>query len=67
MEGVLCPIIVGRETELVALTELLGAAAAGHGRLASLLGDAGVGKSRLVRELAASSPVDRSPRRRRPP
>src|SRR5215475_4453168 len=39
----------------MALAGLLDAAAAGHGRLAALLGDAGVGKSRLVRELAAAA------------
>lgn len=55
MDGVLCPIVVGRATELVALAGLLDAAAAGHGRLAALLGDAGIGKSRLVRELAAAA------------
>jgi predicted ATPase len=51
VDGVLCPIVVGRDTELATLVELVGAAAAGSGRLVCLVGEAGVGKSRLVREL----------------
>jgi DNA-binding CsgD family transcriptional regulator len=53
VDGVLCPIVVGRDTELATLVELVGAAAAGRGRLVCLVGEAGVGKSRLVREVTA--------------
>jgi predicted ATPase len=49
--GVLCPDVVGRDTELTTLVELLDAAATGQGGLVCLVGDAGIGKSRLVREL----------------
>jgi DNA-binding CsgD family transcriptional regulator len=50
---VLCPVLVGREQEVSYLREALAEAAAGHGRTVLLAGEAGIGKSRLVREAAA--------------
>ena len=47
-----CPELVGRAPLLAALDEHLAAAAAGESRIVALTGEAGVGKSRLVRELA---------------
>ena len=44
---------VGREAELSFLAEALSAAMAGAGSVIEVLGDAGLGKSRLVRELIA--------------
>jgi class 3 adenylate cyclase len=41
---------VGRETELAALTQALERAGAGHGQVVAIVGEAGVGKSRLVYE-----------------
>jgi class 3 adenylate cyclase len=41
---------VGRQTELETLQHALGQAGAGHGQVVALVGDAGVGKSRLVYE-----------------
>jgi hypothetical protein len=41
---------VGREAELTALTQALVQAGAGHGQVVALVGEAGVGKSRLVYE-----------------
>jgi class 3 adenylate cyclase/tetratricopeptide (TPR) repeat protein len=41
---------VGREPELTALTQALERAGAGHGQVVALVGEAGVGKSRLVYE-----------------
>jgi class 3 adenylate cyclase/tetratricopeptide (TPR) repeat protein len=41
---------VGREQELAALTQALAQTSAGHGQVAALVGEAGVGKSRLVYE-----------------
>src|SRR5215831_19179865 len=41
---------VGREPELVALTRALAQAGSGHGQIVALVGEAGVGKSRLVYE-----------------
>src|SRR5262249_23651644 len=43
---------VGRDRELVALRQALALAAQGQGQLVALLGEAGVGKSRLVYEFA---------------
>ena len=45
---------VGRETELAALQHALERAGAGHGQVVAVLGEAGVGKSRLVYELVHS-------------
>jgi tetratricopeptide (TPR) repeat protein len=41
---------VGRQTELAALQQALERAGAGHGQVVALVGEAGVGKSRLVHE-----------------
>ncbi|MGP0031192.1 MAG: ATP-binding protein [Acidimicrobiales bacterium] len=49
----LCPIVVGRDEELATLDAALEAALGGKGRLACLTGEAGIGKSRLAREVAA--------------
>ena len=49
---VVCPELVEREEPLGALAEHLAAAARGEGRVVALAGEAGVGKSRVVRELA---------------
>jgi class 3 adenylate cyclase/tetratricopeptide (TPR) repeat protein len=43
---------IGRETEVEQLRQALGRAAGGHGQLVSLVGEPGVGKSRLVWEVA---------------
>jgi class 3 adenylate cyclase/tetratricopeptide (TPR) repeat protein len=45
---------VGRQTELAALHQALERAVAGHGQVVALIGEAGVGKSRLVYELVHS-------------
>src|SRR2546425_9221575 len=41
---------VGREAELAALRQALEQAGAGHGQVVAVVGEAGVGKSRLVYE-----------------
>jgi predicted ATPase/class 3 adenylate cyclase len=41
---------VGREVEVAALRQALGQAGAGHGQVVAIVGEAGVGKSRLVYE-----------------
>ena len=43
--------VVGREAELASLRQALQAALGGSGQLVCLLGEAGLGKSRLIREL----------------
>src|SRR6266567_4327838 len=45
---------VGRQPELEALHQALAQAQAGHGQVVALVGDAGVGKSRLVHEVVHS-------------
>jgi class 3 adenylate cyclase len=48
--------LVGRSAELQKLNELYGIARAGRGRLAVLIGEPGIGKSRLLAELHALVP-----------
>ena len=45
---------VGRDTEFTALAQALARAGAGHGQVVAVVGEAGVGKSRLVYELLHS-------------
>ncbi|WP_433364571.1 ATP-binding protein [Actinoplanes sp. CA-142083] len=52
MRQVLCPVLVGREDEVQVLLDGLDRAAGGHGGAFVVLGEAGVGKSRLVREVS---------------
>jgi DNA-binding CsgD family transcriptional regulator/tetratricopeptide (TPR) repeat protein len=49
---VLCPVLVGRRAEIQALESALAGALAGEGGCAVITGEAGIGKSRLIRELA---------------
>ena len=49
---VLCPVLVGRRAEIQALESALAGALAGQGGCAVITGEAGIGKSRLIRELA---------------
>jgi class 3 adenylate cyclase/tetratricopeptide (TPR) repeat protein len=48
---------VGRQHELEALHQALAQAAAGHGQVAALVGEAGVGKSRLAYEFVHAHPA----------
>lgn len=61
LEGVSAPI-VGREEELATLRELLDRVRGGKGHIVCLMGEAGLGKSRLINELAeewcATAPDD---------
>lgn len=52
MRPALCPVLVGREEEIRQLRAALADAQAGRGRTVLLAGDAGIGKSRLAREIA---------------
>ena len=47
-----CPFFVGRNEELAALAEIFSRAAGGRGACAIVIGEAGVGKTRLVTEAA---------------
>ena len=55
MRQVLCPVLVGREEELRVLLEALDGAVAGRGTTVVVTGEAGAGKSRLVRELSGKA------------
>lgn len=48
----LCPVVVGRDDELRLLEDALAGSAGGKGALVFVTGEPGIGKSRLVRELA---------------
>ncbi len=48
---IVCPVLVGRAPVLTALHRSLDEARAGNGQIALLAGEAGIGKSRLLREL----------------
>ena len=47
----ICPVLIGRTTELAALRLLMDRAKSGQGQVALLSGEAGIGKSRLVAEV----------------
>jgi len=48
----LCPVLIGRGAELGVLTAALDGAASGRGGAVFITGDAGIGKSRLTRDVA---------------
>jgi tetratricopeptide (TPR) repeat protein len=47
--------LIGREAEICRLRELLNRAGEGHGQVVAVIGEAGVGKSRLLAEVAAQA------------
>src|SRR5438876_2887010 len=47
---VICPIIIGRTSELTTLRLLIEGAKSGKGHVALISGEAGIGKSRLIAE-----------------
>jgi predicted ATPase len=51
----LCPVLIGRDAETARLRSALAAAQGGAGGVMFLTGEAGIGKSRLVSELAAEA------------
>jgi tetratricopeptide (TPR) repeat protein len=53
-----CPSLLGRDSQLDALRQAAAGVAAGRGQAMLVAGDAGIGKSRLVRELAAQLEQD---------
>jgi DNA-binding CsgD family transcriptional regulator/tetratricopeptide (TPR) repeat protein len=55
MQQALCPVLVGRDKETRHLQAALAAAGAGRGRTLFITGEAGIGKSRLVRETARAA------------
>jgi class 3 adenylate cyclase len=59
LAGVRSPL-VGRDAELARLIKVFGVVEAGQGRVACVLGDPGLGKSRLLSELRASLEQEKS-------
>jgi DNA-binding CsgD family transcriptional regulator len=57
----LCPVLVGRDRQLGTFGRLIEFAAAGSGQVALISGEAGSGKSRLAREVAAMATALRPP------
>lgn len=51
-QSVLCPTLIGRDAQMLVLAELLEQARQGHGQIAMISGDAGIGKSRLAAEMS---------------
>ena len=47
-----CPVFVGRDGDLAALADIFSRAAGGFGSCVAVIGEAGVGKTRLVSEAA---------------
>jgi len=55
LEQARCPVLVGRDDELQTLVRSLGSTGAEQTQFVLLMGEAGVGKTRLARELARRS------------
>jgi DNA-binding CsgD family transcriptional regulator/tetratricopeptide (TPR) repeat protein len=55
MRPALCPVLIGRDDEARQLRAALADARAGRGSTVLLAGDAGIGKSRLAREIATEA------------
>ena len=55
MADLVCPVLIGREAEFGRLRSALSAAQSGSGVVAFLVGEAGIGKSRLAAALAAEA------------
>ena len=51
--GDISRVFVGRQPEMAELTDALDGAMAGQGRLAMLVGEPGIGKTRTAQELAS--------------
>jgi DNA-binding CsgD family transcriptional regulator len=57
-KSVVCPVLVGRENDLQRLDRLMTQSQEGRGQIALISGEAGIGKSRLVREAKARAPQE---------
>ncbi len=53
---VVCPVFIGRENDLQLLDRLMMQSKGGNGQIALISGEAGIGKSRLVREAKVRAP-----------
>jgi DNA-binding NarL/FixJ family response regulator len=50
-----CPVFIGRAAEFELLRKALDEACSGHGGVVFVVGEAGIGKSRLIQEITASA------------
>jgi DNA-binding CsgD family transcriptional regulator/tetratricopeptide (TPR) repeat protein len=55
-KSVLCPVLIGRENDLQRLARLMSESQESRGQIALISGEAGIGKSRLVREVKRRAP-----------
>src|SRR5215208_2873120 len=55
-KSVICPVLIGRENDLQRLHRLMSQSQEGSGQIALIAGEAGIGKSRLVREVKGRAP-----------
>jgi len=55
-KSLVCPVLIGRENDLQRLDRLTTQAQEGRGQIALISGEAGIGKSRLIREAKARAP-----------
>ena len=55
-KSVVCPVLIGRDNDLQRLDRLMTQSQEGSGQIALISGEAGIGKSRLVREIKIRAP-----------
>src|SRR5258706_15561253 len=51
--SMVCPVLIGRAPQLDALERRIALARVGHGQVCLIVGEAGIGKSRLLAEISA--------------
>src|SRR5215211_3535619 len=55
-KSLICPLLIGRENDLRLLDRLMMQSCEKNGQIALIVGEAGIGKSRLVREIKVRAP-----------
>ncbi len=58
-KSVVCPILVGRENDLQLLDQSMAHAMEGRGQIVLISGEAGIGKSRLIKEIKSMGSEDK--------
>ena len=57
-KSVICPVIIGRDQDLQVMDQLIAQSRSAQNRIALISGEAGIGKSRFVKEALARAPKD---------